>query len=299
MNSSYSLRWLPSGPMAGIACMLSGLVFLILSDASAKWLLTWYPVAEIISLRALVVIVLLILWHGKRNSLRIIHWQHHLLRAVFASLSGFLFVYGLGYLPLADASAAAFAGPLFLTALAGPLISERVGWRRWSAVIAGFLGVLVMLRPFSGGIQWAILLPVSAALCGALRDLITRRISQWESPVSILLSTNLLLFVAGLAVAPGSWRLPAAEHVALIVASGLLLGSAHYLHIQAFRLTEASALAPFRYTSIIWSVLVGYLIWGQLPDIWIIAGGGGIIFSGLYILHRERRRKRTRTTVPG
>ncbi len=288
MQQTPAPAWLPPGPIGGILCMLVGMVLLILSDAITKWLLTWYPVPEIISLRALIVIVILALWYRGRKKLRFISVYRHGMRGVFACMSSYLFVYGLGYLPLVDASAAAFAGPLFLTALAGPVLAEQVGWRRWCAVIVGFISVLIMLRPFGEGIQWAILLPVSAALCGALRDLITRRISQWESAESILFSSNIILFIVGLATLNSGWTLPMGWHLFLVVLSGLLLGAAHYLHILAFRLTEASALSPFRYSSIIWSILVGYLLWGHLPDIWMICGGSGIVFSGLYILHRER-----------
>ncbi len=289
MNQTHAPRWLPAGSNGGILCMLVGLVFLLLSDACAKWLLTWYPVPEVISLRALVVVSCLLIFHSNRSKLKFSNLKRHGPRAVFACFSTFLFVFSLAYIPLADASAAAFAGPLFLTALAGPMLAERVGWRRWTAVSIGFVGVLVMLRPFNEGIQWAILLAVGAAFSGAVRDLITRHISQSENPESILLSSNLMLFAVGIIIIPNVWLIPEIEHWIIILVSGVFMGIAHYLHIQAFRMTEASILAPFRYTSIIWSVLIGYAVWGELPDLWIVAGGSGIILSGLYIMHRERQ----------
>ena len=106
---------------------------------------------------------------------------------------------------------------------------------------------------------------------------------------SILLSSNIASFTVGVIIIPNAWLLPKIEHLLIIVISGVFMGIAHYLHIQAFRITEASILAPFRYTAIIWSVLIGYVVWGELPDLWIVAGGSGIVLSGLYIMHRERQ----------
>jgi drug/metabolite transporter (DMT)-like permease len=279
-------------PLLGIACVVGGMVLLVLSDASAKWLADTYPVTEVVVLRGLFIIVLLLIVGYRQGSLRIVNRWGHALRGFFAVSSSFLFVHGLVYLPLAEATAGAFAGPLFLTALAGPLLGEKVGVRRWMAVLLGFAGVLVMLRPSSAGMNWMILLPVSAACMGALRDVITRRISATDNATSLLLSANVATALAG-ALFAASWTMPSVSHLCILALSGLLVGAAHYLLIEAFRFAEAATVAPFRYSSIVWGVLFGFAFFGQLPSWWVVAGATLVIVSGLYIMHRERLRRRT------
>jgi drug/metabolite transporter (DMT)-like permease len=200
------------------------------------------------------------------------------------------FVAGLGFLPLADNIAVTLAGPLFLTALAPSLLGERVGWRRWLAVGVGFAGIVLMFRPTGEVMRWAALLPVGAALTGAFRDIVTRRISVTESSISMLFYSTVFISLAGLATLPFGWRPLAAADVGLMALSGLLLGAAQYLMIEAFRHAEAAVVAPFRYSQMVWAVLLGFVVFGDLPDRWLIAGAALVISSGLYILHREARR---------
>jgi drug/metabolite transporter (DMT)-like permease len=277
-------------PVKGILCMVISMILLVLSDASAKWLTSRYPVTEVVVVRTLVIIVPLVIIGMRTRTLRVVSPIGHALRAAMALASIYLFVFGLSHLPLAEATAAAFVGPLFLTALAGPLLGEKVGIRRWTAVLVGFAGVLVMLRPSGEGLNWYILLPVAAACAGALRDLVTRRISAADNATSILLTTNAATCVAG-ALFAGGWTTPTPAHLGVMAASGLLIGGAHYLSIEAFRLAEAATVAPLRYTSIVWGVLFGLAFFGQLPGPWVIAGSALVIASGLYIMQRERRRK--------
>lgn len=280
--------------MKGILCMVIGMVLLVLSDASAKWLTVHYPVTEVVVLRGLVIVALLAIIGLRSGTLRVVSAKGHALRAVLAVVSSYLFVYGLYYLPLAEATAASFAGPIFLTALAGPLLGEKVGPRRWAAVLVGFVGVLVMLQPDGEALNWFILLPVASACTGALRDLVTRHISAADNATSILFTTNVATCLAG-ALFMAGWTMPTLPHVGVMAISGLLVGGAHYLHIESFRLAEAATIAPFRYTSIVWGVLFGFAFFGQLPGPWVIAGSVLVIASGLYIMQRERRRTHTAT----
>ncbi len=268
------------------------MVLLVLSDASAKWLTAHYPVTEVVALRGIVIVALLAVVGMRTRTLKVVSARGHALRAAFAVASSYLFIFGLVHLPLADASAAAFAGPIFLTALAGPLLGEKVGVRRWTAVVAGFVGVLIMLRPGGGGaLNWYILVPVGAACFGALRDVVTRHISVADNATSILFTTNVATVAAG-ALFAASWSMPTLPHAGLLVVSGLLIGSAHYLHIEAFRLAEAATIAPLRYTGIVWGVLFGLAFFGEFPGPWVIAGGTLVIVAGLYILRREQQIKR-------
>ena len=164
--------------------MLLGVILLSLNDALIKSLTLGYPVGQLLFIRGLFVCPwILILAHraGGMRSLRVINVKGQAWRGICVIAGSFLFVIGLRYLPLADAIAITFTGPLFITVMAPYVLGERVGWRRRAAVLAGFLGVLIMARPGGGALQWAVLLPLGGALCGGVRDLITRRIARSET----------------------------------------------------------------------------------------------------------------------
>ena len=263
------------------------------NDAVVKWLTTGLPAGEIMFFRSLFMMIPmgLLAWRfGGSGALRVRNVPGQLLRGAMAVASAFFFVGALAFLPLADAIAISFASPLFITALARPLLGERVGWRRWAAVVAGFAGVLVMIRPTGEAANWAALLPLGAALSGALRDLMTRRISATETSVSMLCVSAVLITLAGLSSLPLGWQVPGAADLGLLAVAGFLIGGAQYLAIEAFRHAEATLVAPFKYTSLLWGVLLGFVVWGDLPDRWMIAGAVPVIGGGLYIWYREARR---------
>ena len=201
-----------------------------------------------------------------------------------------MFVSGLAYLPISDAIAISFAGPLFITALAQPLLGEHVGWRRWSAVLTGFIGILLIVRPGGDVVQWAVLLPLTASLAGALRDLLTRHLSSQETTVAILFSTTLGVILASLVTIPFVWVPVPLVDWGWFALSGFLVGFAHFLMIETFRYGEATLVAPFKYSGVIWAGLLGYLIWGDIPDFTTILGVSIVVLSGIYIFHREKIR---------
>jgi len=268
----------------------------VLSDASARWLTDDYPVTQIVGMRAgLVVLMILVISAARRDfaTLQPVNVRGQIFRGVMATASVYLFILGLTYVALAEAAAAASIGPLIMTAAAPWLLGERVGIHRWAAVIIGFLGMLVMLRPSPAGLAWGMLIPASAALFGATRDMTTRRIRQTESAMSLLFCSNTIIASAGAVMALFvDWQMFNSTDTVMLVVSAALIGAAHYLHIQAFRLEQASVLAPFRYTGIIWAALLGFLIWGEVPDRYLVFGGLIVVASGLYIIHRERRASR-------
>ena len=273
--------------------MILGMALLTINDSVLKWLTASYPVGEVLFIRGLFVFVpvAFFVWRaGGLESLRIRNFRGQVARAGMAVCSSYLFVMGLSRLPIADAIAISFAGPLFITALATPLLGERVGWRRWVAVMIGFAGVLVMIRPTGDMIRIAALFPLSAACIGAFRDIVTRGLSRTDTSVSILTVSTVAVTLSGLLTLPYGWKTPLPMDVGLLAVAGLLLGSAHYFMIEAYRLAEAAVVAPFKYTSMVWAVLAGYLVWGDIPDDWTFAGSALVIASGLYILHRKTRR---------
>lgn len=284
-----------------IACMLVGAAVLTLNDALIKLLAGTYPTGEMLFIRGVFVwpwILLFVMRRGGLASLRIHNIKGQALRGACVIAGAFLFITGLRHLTLADAIAITFTGPLFITALAPLVLGEKVGWRRWLAVLVGFAGVLFMLRPGSAALQWAIIFPLGAAICGGLRDLITRRIAGTETTVALLAVTTTVVLFAGLATAPFiDWVQPRPADIATFAASGALIAVAHSLMIEAFRRGEATLVAPFKYSSLLWATLIGYLMFDELPDTWTLAGAVVIVLAGLYVLHRETLLKRRQPPV--
>jgi len=271
--------------------MMLGCAFLMMSDAVSKWLSQTYPVGQIMCLRNVFVLIpiLIVVWRsGRFGDLRIGNWGGQFMRGGLHVLSAALFVTSVSLLPLADVHAVGFAGPIFIAALSPLLLNERVGWRRWTAILVGFAGVLVMLRPSGAGFHYLGLIPVAAALSAALRDITTRHLSRNETSVSMLLFSSAMVIVGGLFTAPFGWQALTLESTALFALNGLVNGSAHFLIIESYRNAEAPVVAPFNYTILIWTVIFGYLIFGDLPGPWTLSGAAIIVMSGLYILRRER-----------
>lgn len=279
-----------------IVCMLVGAAILTLNDGLIKHLAGTYPTGELLFIRGIFVwpwILLFVMRRGGLAILRVHNIKGQALRGCCVIAGAFLFITGLRHLALADAIAIAFTGPLFITAMAPLVLGENVGWRRWLAVLVGFAGVLFMLRPGGEALQWAIVFPLGAAICGGLRDLITRRIAGTETTVAVLAVTTTVVLLAGLATAPFvDWVQLRPADIATFAASGALIAVAHTLMIEAFRRGEATLIAPFKYSSLLWATLIGYLMFDELPDTWTLVGAVVIVLAGLYVLHRETLLKR-------
>ena len=272
--------------------MIAGSALLTFNDALLKWLATDLPVGQLLFVRGCFALSLMaVLAWRLGHQLRILNFPAQISRALLTVISTFAFITGLRYMPLAEAIAIAFAGPLFVTLLAAFLLKEQVGWRRWSAVVVGFCGVLIILRPGGGALNWAVFLPLSASLGGALRDIITRKMSVTESSFATLAFTTLAVTLAGLCTVPLGWQPLLVKEVALLALASVLVAGAHFLLIETFRLAEASLVAPFKYLSIVWGTLYGILIWGEFPDPWVWAGSALLIGSGWYIFYREARNR--------
>ncbi len=280
-------------PLKGIAFMVLAMFLLITSDAFTKWLGGDYSAWQIISIRSIFVllIVCLIVWRrGGIPTLKVRNAGGQAIRAGCYVMTTMLIAISMILLPLADAEAMLFASPLFITALAAPLLAERVGWRRWAAVPVGFTGMLVMLRPTPDAIQVLALIPLAAAAFSAVRDILSRKLSVTESTNSIMFWSSLTVVVVTAMVAPFVWRPLAWGDLGLMAIAGTLVGSAHYLMVEAYRAAEAALVSPFKYSGLIWAVIFGFVIWGDIPDLWIITGGALVVASGLYIVHRETMR---------
>lgn len=282
----------PDGTVRGIACMVLSGALLTGNDAAMKSVSNDIPLGEILFMRGGMAFLLLVLAAsvcGRLRDLRVTQYRAQAARALLMIAGTFLFIGGLRQMPLADAVAVAFIGPVLVTALAPTLLGEHVGWRRWLAVLTGFAGVVLMLRPGEGSFYWAALLPLGAACTGALRDIITRRLANRDTTLATLAVTTGGVSLGGLTTAPFGWTaIPWPDFGLLVLAAGLLC-LAHYLMIEAFRLAQAAVVVPFKYVSLIWAMLLGFVLWQQIPETVTILGAGLVVLAGLYILHRERR----------
>ena len=200
-----------------------------------------------------------------------------------------LFV-ALAHMPLADAIAISFAAPLFITVLAVPLLSERVGAHRIGAVLAGLAGVAIVMRPGAGVFEWAALLALASALFFALFQIATRVLAATEPPFTTLLYTGIGALICSSLAVPFFWAPISAFELAVFVVIGGLGVGAHTCMIRAYAFTQASFLAPFNYAKLLWAVALGYLVFGDVPQLHVIAGSVIIVASGLYVLYRERGR---------
>lgn len=281
-------------PLGGIACMIGAGAGLALNSAVVKFLVEDYPPGQIMVLRALFVFAMVgaCVWRdGGPATLRVSNYGGQAIRALCLAASTFMMILSVGLLPLGDVFAIVHASPLFITAMAVFVLGERVRWRRWLAVIFGFLGVLIMLRPTAATFQMAALLPLAAAVLSATRDIVTRRISATDSSTATFAVTTTVILLAGIGLSMFSgWAPLKAADLWLFALAALFQGTAQFLMIETYRLAEAKIVAPFKYASILWAMIVGYLFWGDLPDVWILTGGTLVVASGLYILHRERQR---------
>ncbi len=277
----------------GILFVITALFLLTVSDAVTKWLGKGYPVGEILFFRAmfaLLPVFLIALHEGGVRSIRIHNIWGQGLRAILSVLSTALIALSMILLPLVEASTLLFAGPLFVACLSPAMLGERVSWQLWGAIGVGFAGVVIALRPTPDAIQLLPMIPIAAALISALRDIVTRKISRTENTNAILFYSMATLAVLAPLTAPFGWATPDLEDLGLMAISGFCVGCAHYLMIEAYRMAEAAVVSPFKYTAIFWAVILGYVFWGDLPDVWVLCGGALVIGSGIWILRLQFRR---------
>ena len=273
--------------------MVLGILLITANDAATKHLVQTYPVGQVIGLRqaaTLMVLLPYVMLFSHWSQLRMVDVQGQLARGVLFIIGSALIVWSLAELPLATAITMLFLSPVFMVLLSMPMLKERIGHHRWVAVLGGFAGVLIILRPGGMDFQWALLIPLAAAAVNALRDVLTRRMSRSESSMSILFWSNIILMAGGFTTLPLGWKPVDAQAALWIVAAGVFNGTAHFCMIEALRSGEASLLAPIRYTALLWAALFGFLIWGEVPDVWLWAGAAVVVASSLYMIRHERRR---------
>ena len=288
-------------PGRGIVFALAGVFVFSSQDAIAKWLAAGYPVMEIVFFRALFALAptaVFVIASGGFAALRTRRIHLHLLRSGLLFLSLICYYLAIRTMPLADAVTIMFSAPLFMTALSVPILRERVGPRRWAAVIVGFTGVLVASRPGSEVFDTSSLLVLVASLLYAGAMIVTRRLTRTETNAAVLAYHYIFsIAVAGLFL-PGQWVTPAPVDAALLAGMGLMGAIGAFASVQAYRCAPVSVIAPFDYTSLLWATTYGYLVFADLPGPAVLAGAVIIIASNLYIVHRERTRRTAVTPYP-
>lgn len=277
----------------GIILMLCAMFLFAAGDTLAKLLTSSFHPMQIIWFRQsglLVGVLVLLLMQG----ISILHTTRPALqisRGILAVGSSLLFVYAVRYAPLADAVAASFVAPFFLTILGALLLKEKVGIRRWSAVIVGFLGALVITRPGMGMIHPAVLLVVLAAALFSTRQVIGRLLADTDKTTTTVAYTALsasLLITIGL---PFIWQSPTTgTQWLLLLGMAVVAGLGEVLLIKALEVSEASVVAPIHYTIIIWASIYGFFVFSELPDQWTVLGTAIIVCAGLYTLQRGKKK---------
>lgn len=278
----------------GLAYAGAGMLLMAIMDTIVKWLSNGYPVSEILVFRNLFgllpLLVALAMTGGAKN-LRTSQPFLMCLRALFALSAGFMFFAALRSIPLADAFALAFTSPLFITALSVPILAEKVGIHRWAAVILGFIGTLVILRPTGQTFDPAALLVIGAALCYAMVMLLTRKLAPRNTTLSMLIWTSIISLGISGVIAPFEWVTPSLPDFALLAVMGLIGSAGMFMIGQGYRYAPAAVIAPLDYSVLLWGAVFGWLLWQELPDRYVWIGAAVVAISGIYIVQRETRRQ--------
>lgn len=286
-------------PLRGILLVTFAMVSFSVSDATAKHLSASLPAVEIAWLRWIGFVGIMAPFIiGSRGAVLRSRAPWLQVGRCFGLVgSASFFILGLHYLPLATAAAIAFASPLLVTALSIPLLGERVGPRRWAAVLVGLAGVLIVVRPGTGSIGAAAILPLLSAVSWAVGMILTRKISLIDPP-KVTMSYSALggLVILSFAV-PFEWQPPTSSQVGLALFMAVASTAAQFLVVIAYRHANASLLAPMSYSQLVWSGLLGLLVFGNVPDAWTLVGAAVIIGSGIYTAHRERVTSRERAAA--
>ena len=289
-------------PFRGIALILASTVFLGISDVTSKYLSATLPSIEIAWIRFLVFALIMVpamLPGSPLFALRTGRPGLQAMRGVALLGSSLFFISGLRFLPIAEASATGFVSPLFVTALSIVFLSESVGVRRWLATAVGLIGVLIILRPGSSSFHPAVFFPLVSALSWACMLIMTRMMSGREAAITTMTYSSIVGVGILSALVPLVWVAPSWHDILFGILVGLASTVGQWIVVLAFRYADASVLAPFSYTQLLWVSILGFLIFGEVPDVWTVTGAAFIVASGLYTAHRERLRRSQLLLVEG
>jgi S-adenosylmethionine uptake transporter len=298
-----------SPQVTGVVCIITAMFVFIGNDSSIKYLSSDYPIHELVFARTLVALMITMIitrFDGGFSGLKTRRPLLHLTRGFLIVIANLTYFLALAAMPLADTMALFFVAPLFITLLSAFFLKEHVGVRRWTGVIVGLIGMLVMIGPTGDSFRLVALLPLAAAACYASMQMLTRVMAATDRATAmafyIQISFLLVSGTLGLLIGDGryagsndptlefllrAWHWPDLQSFGLMVLSGVCVGIGGYLISQAYRLSQASMVAPFEYSALPWGVAVGFFIWGDIPTLSTLIGIGLIVSGGLYVLRRE------------
>jgi drug/metabolite transporter (DMT)-like permease len=283
-----------SSALAGIGLMLAGVFLFSINDALGKWLLADYTVGELLLVRSIVGLILLapfVRQAGLAAFMSAPQRGLQIARVILSTLEVAMFFWAVTYLPLADCVTFYLASPIYVTALSVVLLGETVGWRRWSAVLVGFAGVVIALRPSAASLTLPALIALGGSFIFALLMIATRLLRETSNTVLVTGQVAGTL-VFGAVASPFGWVTPTPFDFALLSLFGLLAMIALACINLSLKHAPASVVVPYQYTLIIWAIVLGYVVFGDVPDLFTLAGAAVIVAAGLYIFLREQVRGR-------
>ena len=288
-----SMVYTRQGNTKGILFMLIGMIGMACTDASAKWLVsTDYPVIQVIAVRGWFISLILITWVLLTRQVRTLKTNRtwgHCLRLVMCFLAPLLMFRALKDMPLADVTVIVFGSTFMTTALSVPLFKEVVGIHRWSAVVIGMVGVIIALRPGVGVLNPVAIFALLAGLSFAGINLTARWLRDTESTLQLVFYLMVGITLLSSAILPTVWVPVESRDWVIFAALGAFTILGYIFMTRAFMVAPTGLVAPFEYTVLIWAVALGFLIWGDIPDMFVWAGAAIIVFSGVYLLHRESK----------
>ncbi len=276
--------------LAGVLLMIGGDFMFALNDAMGKWLVASFSVGQVLLVRsigAFFVLGPMILVKGAGQLVRIERPELQLLRVIAATLDTALFYASVVYLPLADVMSFYMAGPIYVAALSHLLLGEKVGWRRWLAILVGFCGVLIMLNPSA----MALSLPSLFALVGSISfgfTIVLGRRLRGTSDTALVTWQTIASLVLGAAMVAGQWVTPSALDWGALLLLGIVSCAAHLMITRALKLAPASTLAPLHNSLLLWAVVFGFIFFADVPSARILIGSAIIVLAGLFIFHRQK-----------
>ncbi|MEJ8310134.1 DMT family transporter [Agrobacterium larrymoorei] len=282
----------------GVAVMLFGMVLFALNDAMGKFLVSTYSLGQVVAVRSIAAIVILLPIVWKAGLSKLVNVERPGLQAArvfFSTAELFCFYFAVAALPLADVMTYWLAAPIYVAALSPFLLGEKVGWRRWTAIGIGFVGVLIALKPSSASLTSAAFFSILGSAAFAFMMLSGRQLRN--TPDTVLAFWQIigagLAGVIAIVVTPSGWiALQSGFDLSLLALLGIVAMTAHVLVNRALKLADAATIAPLQYTLLLWAVIFGWLIFGDVPQMSIVIGAGLIVLSGLYIFFRENAVKR-------
>jgi drug/metabolite transporter (DMT)-like permease len=283
-----------------VLAMLLGMLMFSLNDTIGKWMVTTYSVGQLLFLRSLVAVIVLLpfMWRiGWKELLFVERPLLQILRVVLSTAEVYAFYFAVSYLPLADVMTFWLAAPIYIAALSPFFLGEHVGWRRWTAIGIGFLGVLIALNPSSAMFTLPAVISIFGTMAFTIMLMLGR--SLRKTPGSVLVFWQMAAAtIAGLCTTPFQWVTPTPVDLSLMAVLGVVAMAAHVLMTYSMKNAPAASVAPLQYTMLFWAIVLGWLVFGDIPSVPVMIGAALIIASGLYIFFREQRLRKRDKVLP-